>query len=305
MALPTGKKPLILVNLAAFIGLLALNGLSNVKSPLFPRSIGNVSSEYPTEITPSGATFAIWGFIYAFQTAWIIYSLTLLCRKDAPDILPVAFYVFFIISCICNIVWVIVWVREQFGLALGLLFGTVVSLAGSVTTSSIGLHKYLQKQQKPVEVDVWCTRILIQNGIIFYNAWVTIATCINVVVSLHYQLGVNASTAATTALSILLVVIVIWFSLENFVLQDYTRLIFAEYIVLLVGLTGVIKAHWTGGGGNQSFVLIILIIAALLFIARIALIIQQEKKKPRICMQKEVTMSQIEINSPQIEVTVP
>lgn len=281
MAVPNAKKPFIIFNLAAFVGLLALNGLSNTKSPLFPRSIGNVSSEYPTEITPSSSTFAIWGFIYAFQTAWVIYSLILFCRKGAADILPSVFYVSFTTSCICNVAWVFVWVREDFRASLALLFGTVVSLAGCVISASISLCKYLVKEKTPVETDVWCVRILIQNGIIFYNAWVTIATCINFVVTLHYQLGVNASSAASAALAILLVVIVIWFSLENFAFREYTRFIFAEYVVLIVGLSGVLKANWTGGGGNQTFVLAIFIIACLLFITRLALIYVQEKKQPK------------------------
>ena len=287
MAVPGSKKTLILLNVVCFIGLLALNGLSNIKSPLFPRNIGNVSSEFPTEITPSGPTFAIWGFIYAFQMAWVLYTLTLICRSNAADILPATLYVAFTVSCVCNVCWVLVWVREIFGLSLALLAGTVVSLATCVFTASKSLHDYLKNEKNPIVADVWCVRILVQNGIIFYNAWVTIATCINLVVTLHYQLGFDASKSATAALAVLLCVTVFWFILENFVLQDYTRFVFAEYIVLIVGLSGVMKAHWTGGQGNQSFVLVCLIVSALFFIARIALIIVQEKRKSK---REEIVM---------------
>ena len=281
MAVPPGKKPLILITLVAYIGLQALTAYSSIKSPLFPRSISNISAEFPTYITPSSPTFAIWGVIYAIQTAWIIYSLTLLCRNDAADILPAIFYVFFIISCICNVFWIVTWVRERFLLSLALLFGITLSLAGSVATASIGLYKYLKSVKVPVKADVLCVRILIQNGIIFYTAWVTIATCINLVVALTYKLGVNSSNAATVGLSVLSTVIVGWFIVENFVYYKFTRFIFAEYIVFIIGLSGVIKAHWSGGGGNQTFVLIILIITALLLISRIILIIKKEKGEGR------------------------
>ena len=281
MALPPGKKPLIFINLAAYIGLQALTAYSSIKSPLFPRSISNISSEFPTEITPSSSTFAIWGVIYAIQTIWIIYSLTLVCRKDAADILPAIFYVLYIISCICNVLWIITWVREKFVLSFGLLFVITVSLAGSVATASIGLQRYLKSVKIPVEADVLCVRILIQNGIIFYTAWVTIATNINLVVMLTYKFGENSSQAATVGLSVLSVVIACWFVVENFICYEYTRFVFAEYIVLIIGLSGVIKAHWTGGGGNQSFVLCILILSGLLLIARIIIIIKQEKKEAK------------------------
>lgn len=291
MAAPASKKPFIFVNLIVFVGLLAINGYSSVRSPLFPRSIGNVSNEFPTDITPSSSTFGIWGFIYAFQTAWIIYSLTLLCRKDAPDILPATFYVSFSASSVLTAVWIVAWVREDFKLCLALLFATVISLAGSVVSSSIGLHKFLNNEKNPVEIDVWCTRILIQNGIIFYNTWVLIATCINLVVTLQYRLDVSATSAASTALSILFGTIVFWFIAENFVFKEYTRFILAEYIVLIVALCGIIKAHWTGGGGNQTLVLVILIVSSLLFIARIFLIYLQERKKPTAKINEEASMA--------------
>ena len=281
MGLPAGKKPLIFITLAAYIGLLALTGYSNIKSPLFPRSISNISAEFPTDITPSSSTFAIWGVIYALQTIWIIYSLTLVCRKDAADILPATFYVLYIISCVCNVLWIVTWVREKFVLSFCLLFVITASLAGSVAAASAGLLKYLKSAKIPVDVDVLCVRILIQNGIIFYTAWVTIATCINLVVMLTYKFGVNSSQAATVGLSVLSAVIICWFIVENFLCYEYTRFMCAEYIVFIVGLVGVIKAHWTGGGGNQSFVLAILILSGLLLIARIIFIIKQEKKEEK------------------------
>ena len=289
-AVPLPKKTLIIINFAVLVGLLVINGLSNIKSPLFPNNIGNISNKYPTEITPSGPTFAIWGFIYTFQVSWTIYTLTLNCRANAADILPAKFYSFYILSCICNITWLFSWVREEFTASLALLAGTVVSLAACVFSASKGLHDYLGKQTKPSTADVWCVRILVQNGIIFYNAWVTIATCINLVVTLHYHCGYDEKKTTTAALAALLCITVFWFVMENFVFESYTRFIFAEYIVLIVGLSGVIKQHWTDGHGNQTFVLVNLIVSALMLIARIVLIIFQEKKmstkeKPFIIMK--------------------
>jgi len=282
MALGMAKKSLVVVNFLSFVALLAFNGLSNIKSPLFPRSIGNVSNEFPTQITPTGATFAIWGFIYLFQAAWIVYSLTLTCRSNAADILPAKFYVFYMFSTVCNVCWLLVWVREELNLSLAFLVATVISLALSVYEASAGLQDYLKQfpssTAKPNNADIWCVRILVQNGIIFYTAWVTLATCINFVVTLHYAHGLDDDKVTTAVLAFLLCLIVFWFVMENFVVKEYTRFIFAEYIVFIVGLSGVIKAHWTGGQGNQAFVLVNLVVSAGFLVARLALIIVQEKK---------------------------
>ncbi len=34
---------------------------------LFPKSTGNISDTFYTDITPAGWTFSIWGFIYTWQ----------------------------------------------------------------------------------------------------------------------------------------------------------------------------------------------------------------------------------------------
>jgi len=277
------KKLLIGINFLALAGLLFFSYLSTKPSPLFPRTQVNVSHDHPTEITPSDGTFAIWGVIYSLQVAWTIYSLSLNVRKDYGDILPGKFYSYYILSSACNLLWLFAWARVQFGMSLALIFGIALCLVLSVIYASDGLFNYLNqfpsKTGKPNKVDVWCVRILVQNGILFYATWVSIATCINLAVYLEYNLGVDRSKSGTAALAILTSIIILWFVLENFVVLEYTRYIISEYIVLIVALSGVIKAHWTDGHGNQAFALALLILSGVLLVARIALIVVQERKK--------------------------
>ena len=279
------KRVLIGVNFLILIGLLVISFFSTKPSQLFPRTQVNVSRQYPTEITPSDATFAIWGVIYALQVAWTLYSLTLNVRKSFGDILPAKFFSYFILSSACNVLWLFAWAREQFGLSLALIFGIALTLVLSLINAADGLYQYLKKMEskggKPNLVDVWCTRILIQNGILFYATWVSIATCINLTIYLEYNIGMDGSKAATASLAIILSASILWFILENFVYQEYTRYVLAEYIVLIIALSGVLKAHWSGGQGNQAFDLALLIVSALLLIARIALIVVQELNRKR------------------------
>lgn len=285
MALSMVKKSLIVVNFLFFVALLAFNGLSNIKSPLFPRNIGNVSREYPTQITPTGATFAIWGFIYLFQSAWIVYSLTLLFRSNAADILPAKFYIYFMFSSVCTVCWLLVWVREELNLSLAFLVAAVISLACTVGEASIGLHDYLKQfpsaTAKPNTADVWCVRLLVQNGIMFYAGWVTLATCINLVVALHYAHDFDADKVTTGVLAFMLCLILFWFIMQNFVVKEYSRFILAGYVPLIVGLSGVIQAHNPGSQDNNIFIVVNLIHFVGFLVARLALIIVQEKKKTK------------------------
>lgn len=288
------KRILIGVNFLTLAGLLFVSYLSTTPTPLFPRTQVNVSREYPTEITPSDATFAIWGVIYLLQVAWSIYALTLNIRTDFGDILPAKFFSYYILSSACNLLWLFAWARVQFGMSLALIFGIALCLVLSLICASSGLFNYLKrfrsKKASPNLVDVWCVRILVQNGILFYATWVSIATCINLAVYVEYNLEVDGRKAATASLAILTALIILWFILENFVLQEYTRFIVAEYIVLIVALSGVVKAHWTDGHGNQAFDLALLILAGVLLVARIALIVVQERKKGRSIQVTHIMM---------------
>ncbi len=189
---------------------------------------------------------------------------------------------FYTLANLCNFSWLLVWSREYIGLSFAILALTGITLETSLFFAYRNLYNYISGFPKQAETpsipDVWCIRILVQNGIIFYNTWVSIATCLNLTTFLQYDIDVNGSKAATGALCCLLVIILLWFALENFVLEMYTRFTFAEYIVLIVGLSGILKKNWTDGHGNQGFVLFLLVLSAVLLVVRIVLIVVKEKR---------------------------
>lgn len=61
------------------------NGLStSAGAPdLFNSSVGDISDKYATDVTPAGFTFAIWGIIYFWQTAWTLYALSAIFRRNS------------------------------------------------------------------------------------------------------------------------------------------------------------------------------------------------------------------------------
>ena len=281
MAVKRAVAVAIILNVAVFVLTIVFSQLSTRRSDLFPTTQSEISGTGQTEITPASSTFAIWGFIYIYQAAWIIYTMTLLWRGDG-DILPAWFYLAYSVGNISSICWLIVWARRHFTSAFVILAFLGISMQIAMYCGMKGLAKYLEKfpnnERLPNRIDIWCIRLLVLNGVLCYTTWVSIATCLNLCITLQYDLQADGSKAATGVLFVLLTLIAVWFVLENFVFERFTRYLFTEYIVLIVGLSGIVKKHWTNGEGNQSFVLVLLLLSCVLFVARLAIIYIKERK---------------------------
>ena len=207
--------------------------------------------------------------------------MTLLWRGDG-DILPPWFYLAYSIGNISSVCWLIVWSRGHLTSAFVILALLGISMQIAMYWGITGLARYLEKfpnnERLPNKIDVWCIRLLVLNGVLTYTAWVSIATCLNLCISLQHDFGANGSKAATGVLFVLLTLITIWFVLENLVFERFTRYLFMEYIVFTVAFSGILKKHWTNGQGNQSFILFLLILSSTLLIARVFIIWYKETR---------------------------
>lgn len=124
----------------------------------------SVSDAYPTLITPSPSTFAIWGVIYGLLLISLVFMIatskeTRTARLIEQISLP------FWVSCAANILWIITFSYEWIGISTLLILGYVVSLAilNGRLTAPDGLGQKV-------------------NALAFglYNGWLIIATVVNV-----------------------------------------------------------------------------------------------------------------------------
>ena len=101
-------------------------------------------------------------------------------------------------------------------------------------------------------------RILINNGLIFYATWVTIATNLNLAIALTYEWNVlNGEDSAIVGLSIIAVVsanwsnnynknegiiyfqiLVAYFACDVFFLEKYLRYTWSPYLQLAIAFAG-------------------------------------------------------------------
>lgn len=146
-----------IANAVALAATVAVNILANAL-PLGGISTGQISAMYPTIFTPDGLTFAIWGVIYIMLGAFVVTQFFAKSNTDTKDI-----GIYFILSCIFNILWLIAWHQQLIVLA-------TLSIAALLTTLII-IYRLTRSGSM-------LTRVTFS----IYYAWITVATMISVFV---------------------------------------------------------------------------------------------------------------------------
>ena len=152
-------------NIAAFIIVIAVNGLANA-IPIGGQTTGQVSAKFTSLFTPAGFTFSIWGLIYLGLTAFIIYQALPAQRNDERLQrigLP------FRLSCAANALWIFAWHFDQLLLSLALMIAILVTLMRiyRLLGSSTGALSSSQ-------------RLLVAAPFSLYTGWITVATIANI-----------------------------------------------------------------------------------------------------------------------------
>ena len=249
-------------------------------SALFPETTANVSKKFHLEMTPVGATFSIWGFIFLFQLMWIIYAITTTCRKDnAADILSANFFISFNLNILLIVVWLLLWSRQKTELCLAVITLGQLFLNLTLATACVDLKNFLSAPTSVGKSDVWYQRFLVQNGILFYATWTTVATFINLGVVLTYNFGFSSETVSFTLLLVLGVLAIGWFVLENFFLNAYTEYTFSAYITLIYALAGVFANNYNKNSTIAELVFGLLLMSIALLTTRVLVLIFRKQAK--------------------------
>ena len=179
MPVSLGNKIAICCNAVVFAVTL-LMALLGDETKLYPKKINAVSRKYPTDLKASRSTFKIWNAIYTFQCAWILYTITLVFRKDSTEIIPIKCYVLYSFARICSTVWRLVVSRDLSTVAPFLL---LLTAATSLNICLLFVLKGANDEKLDRitcnRFDLWCTRVFVPNAIVFYSMWQDIATCLS------------------------------------------------------------------------------------------------------------------------------
>lgn len=304
-----GRLSAIVVSVCLFIAVLILNTLAGPGLPPFLNGTGDISDKFDTQITPSGWTFSIWGVIYVWLTLMHGYILSTICRRNAygymycsPAVLPYGFFISWVLNMILNVAWLLVWDRQEMIAAFVILALVALTNYAMIFFSCHGLNSYGAWLNKYHKVDLWLIRVMVQNGLAVYTAWTTLATLINLTIVMDYNGQLSKLDAGTVSLSILTVEVLVWFVLENFVLDKHVRYILTIYPVVIVALTGNMTKNFDFAAPNRNgiFIAVLLALACVLFATRIILVVWRHIKKPLyIGINTENILSPMEISEKQ------
>ena len=235
---------------------------------------GSVSDSYYLQVTPAGWAFSIWGVIYAWQSLWILYGWSFVIRYKTILTIPSSVYIIYTGSSLCNITWIFLFNNYYAQAAFPFIFLTGVFLY--IAIGIVAVHLYRMKQRGTIRViDVWATWILVINGIAIYATWLTVATLINLGIVVQYYGDFSAVNTGTLCLSLLTVEVIVYFILENTVLDRFARYVLIVYPVIVWSLAAILSAHWNQEDDNRNpiFTLVLIILSSILLISRVVLVI--------------------------------
>ena len=178
-----------IITVIATIVTIVLNVFS---STIFGKSVGEISRKHPVPITPANYAFSIWGLIYLGLIAFAIYQ-ALPAQRSNPRLRRIGYW--YVLSCIGNIAWEVVWLNEQINLSI-LMIGILL-----VALLVLYIRAHINREHVST-AESWCVNAPF--GI--YLGWVTVASIVNMAVVLA-NVGWNGFGISPTIWTVLLLLI--------------------------------------------------------------------------------------------------
>ena len=186
--------------------------------------------------------------------------------------MPATLYVSFALQNIASVSWLFLFDRNYKWVAC--LAQGVTAFFGIVgmSVSIYNVHKYRSALEAAGlgEELKWVIG-LVHNGLGLYTAWYCVATLVNLLVFLMYDLDINAKMASMIVLSLISVEVFMWFVLDNFVFWRATRLTFTPYIVAAITLTGITEHSWGLSEDTNVFKVVLVIFIGIFLLTKVIL----------------------------------
>ncbi|HEY8661960.1 MAG TPA: hypothetical protein VIL78_23195 [Hanamia sp.] len=241
------KKSLQIVNIIALIATIVINYLSN--TGIFnDDTMASVSARYQNYFTPSGYAFSIWGLIYIGLLAFVIFQGSGLFKKAKADNVVLQIGWWFVISCIANCFWIIVWLYDYIGLSVLIMLVLLFSLIRIIIKTN------MEMDDAPFKIIafVWWPFSI-------YSGWITVALIADIAAYLTKikwnGLGISAIT--WTIIMIIVAGIINLLMTWNKNMREYA-------LVAVWALVAIAVANWNG---VQSIVQTALVIAVILLLS--------------------------------------
>lgn len=159
-----------ILNIAGLMVVIVMNYLAN-SLPIGGKTTGEVSAGLPSLFTPAGFTFSIWGVIYLFLIAFIIYQSKGLIGNSNLKQNRFLYRIdsWFFVSSLANAAWLFAWHH----MAIGLSVVFMLILLGSLIMIyvNLGAGKRIISRAE---------HLLVHVPFSIYLGWITVATVANI-----------------------------------------------------------------------------------------------------------------------------
>jgi len=164
-------QPTVIAVIVSFVVMVLSNFLA-MKKFFGGKDNKEISDEHPTFVSPDGKTFAIWGFIYMFETVVVVAQATPWKRADELFGQPCPLTGLdvrerLVLAFLINAVWLPVFNNERFWSALIIMLaylGFLLSIYHSVNVAT---------------TDGIAERLCLVVGITMNTSWIVVATMVN------------------------------------------------------------------------------------------------------------------------------
>lgn len=241
------KKTLQIGNGIALITTIVINYLSNT-GVFNGNTMASISARYENEFTPAGYAFSIWGLIYLMLLGFAVYqgrSLFKSVKEEDNTVLQIGWW--FIISCIANSLWVVVFLYDQILLSVVVIAILLLSLLKIVVNTRMELDNPPLKKF----AFVWWPFCI-------YAGWISVAIIANIAA---YLTKINWNGFGVSEITWTIIMIAIAGILNIFMTWNRNMREFA--LVGVWALVAIAIANWHR---EQSVVTGSLIVASIIFI---------------------------------------
>lgn len=252
----TQYQGLIVTTALLFLLMIVMNVLANAL-PINGETTGGVSYRYPNLFQPSGSTFSIWGIIYLFLGAIVIYFFTewktpiLQIGSDQINVM-----VLFGVSSLLNVGWLLLWHHHR------IILSTVVIIL--LLVSLLLISSYVKESH-------W----LVKTGFSIYAGWISIATIANITIAL-----VSKGIPSFSNRAIFITVVVLIIGLIIGLIYVISQKDFVFGLVFIWAYAGILIRHINQESLSQSYPAIIVTTSISIFflLMSIILVLIQLKK---------------------------
>lgn len=235
-------KTLKILNTFSYIALIFANIFVNVFK-LGGNTTGGVSAKYTTLITPAPFTFSIWAVIYSLILLFVLYQWGVFDKTNHSDTVRKNIGLWFCVSCVLNILWLILWHFQKIGLSTLVIAALLISL--------IIIRNILDKTptEKP--------QILTVNiGFSLYFGWLIAATITNIAVFLK-SVNWNGFSLSDTFWAI--IVLIVGTVIGSLLILKKKNFIGA--LAVIWAYVGILARHIGRTGFNGAYVSVIITLA--------------------------------------------